>query len=160
MPDETNPFQKILKGKILLFGIGNTLRGDDALGPLMVERLKGAADAVCINGENAPEKFVGKIIRENPDTLLIIDAVHLDLEPGHYEILNSQQLESTGFSTHDISLKMLIDYMKTEIQSKIYILGVQPSTLHFSQALSPAVEQAVRKLVRLISESCPKINAG
>ncbi|HEB30892.1 MAG TPA: hydrogenase 3 maturation endopeptidase HyCI, partial [Spirochaetes bacterium] len=33
-------FKEILKGKIVLFGIGNTLRGDDALGPMLVEMLR------------------------------------------------------------------------------------------------------------------------
>ncbi len=154
--NKSNPFEAIMKGKVVLFGIGNILRGDDGLGPILLERLKGRVNAVCINAENAPEKYLGKIIKENPDTLLIIDAVHLNLGPGEYEIISSSNLRNTGFTTHDISLTMLIEYLKTEINSKIYILGVQPHRLRLGDEISESIDNTISIIANMIIEALPK----
>jgi len=40
-----NPFTSLLNGKIVFVGIGNSMRGDDGLGPVLVERLKDKVDS-------------------------------------------------------------------------------------------------------------------
>ena len=32
--------KEIFKGKIVIVGVGNTLRGDDGFGPMLIEKLK------------------------------------------------------------------------------------------------------------------------
>lgn len=146
-------FNLFLKGKVVLFGIGNVLRGDDALGPMLIEMLRGSVNASCINAEGAPENYLGKVIRENPDTVLIIDAVHLNLKPGEYRILEQKDLEKSGFSTHDISLGMLIDYMKSQINADIFILGVEPRQLRLGAEVSETVKKTLGNLKKLIIEA-------
>jgi hydrogenase maturation protease HycI len=148
-----NPFEKIIKGKVVFFGVGNMLRSDDAVGPLLVDRLRGKVNAVCVNAENAPEKFLGKIIKLAPDTLLIIDAVHLGLGPGEYRIVKPEDLEGVGFSTHDIPLKSLVDYIKAEIDTDIYLLGIQPAHLAIGEGLSESVKKTIQTLEILIREA-------
>ena len=82
-----NPFTDILKGKTVIVGIGNSLRGDDGLGPELILKLQGKLKAVCIDAGNSPESYTGKIVKENPDTILLVDAVHLNLPPGQYRLL-------------------------------------------------------------------------
>ena len=151
--NKKNPFTAIIKGKVALFGVGNLLRGDDALGPLLVDRLQGQVNAECINTENAPEKFLGKVIKLEPNTLIIIDAVHLGLNPGDYRIVRPDELSGVGFSTHDIPLQNLVDYIKTEIDVDIYILGVQPEHLAIGKSLSNPVKTALQTLEELIIEA-------
>jgi hydrogenase 3 maturation protease len=148
-----NPFRTILKGKVALFGVGNVLRGDDAFGPLLVDRLQGKVNAVCINAENAPEKYLGKVIKLDPDTLIIIDAVHLGLKPGDYRMVKPEELSGVGFSTHDIPLQTLIGYIQTEIDAEIYILGVQPGTIVIGGQLSGSVKNTLQILEDLIVEA-------
>jgi hypothetical protein len=38
-----NIFKNILKGKVVILGIGNTLRRDDGFGPALIERLSAEA---------------------------------------------------------------------------------------------------------------------
>lgn len=148
-----NPFKAILRGKIVLFGIGNVLHGDDGLGPLLMERLNSRVNAVCINAEAAPEKYIGKVVKENPDTLLIIDAVHLGKQPGEYEIVNPESLCQTGFTTHDIPLTMLFNYLKEETNAHIYILGVQPQNVDLGNEPSKSITRTIRMLERMIIEA-------
>lgn len=150
-------FKEILKGKIVLFGIGNTLRGDDALGPMLVEMLREKVNAVCINAEGSPENFLGKVIKEDPDTLLIIDAVYLNAGPGEYRLLAPEELEDSVFTTHDIPLTMLIDYLKSENNMSIYILGIEPQHLDLGRKVSPKLKQTIILLKEMITNAAGRV---
>ena len=63
-----NPFAHILQGKVVIAGIGNTLRGDDGLGCYLVNRLKGRIHALCIDTGPTPENYVGKMTKEDEAT--------------------------------------------------------------------------------------------
>ena len=126
--------------------MGNPLRGDDGFGPALVARLKGRVKAVCLDGGSAPEIYAGKIVKEKPDTILIIDALHLGLRPGECEVLRKDEIARSGFSTHDISPNLLLDYLAEETGAEIYMLGVQPESLRFGLELSEPVRQTLKKL--------------
>lgn len=145
--------KKIFKGKVVIMGMGNILRGDDGLGPLLVERLKDKLNAVCMNAETAPENYLGKIEKINPDTLIIIDAVDLNLVPGDYAILKPEDLLKTGFTTHDISPLMLVEYLRTKIKAETYVLGVQPQKIGIGDEISERVKKALNRLEEIIVEA-------
>ncbi|HUV07703.1 MAG TPA: hydrogenase maturation protease [Spirochaetia bacterium] len=136
----------ILKGKVVIVGLGNSLRGDDGVGSALVKRLRGRIEAVCIDAESTPENYLGRIIREKPDTLLFVDAVDLGTSPGDYELLESSDLTQSVCSTHDISLRMLVELLRREIDCSIYILCIQPENLILGETLSKRAEQTLHVL--------------
>jgi len=143
-------FKTILKGKTLIIGIGNILRGDDGFGPLLIERLNqhlGDTEMILIDGGSAPENYTGKIIKQSPDTILIADAVHLDKAPGEYEILKKDDIVKSGFTTHDISPNMFIEYLEKETDADIYMLGVQPEHVGLGEEMSASVKKALEEIV-------------
>ena len=144
---------EILKGKAVIVGIGNALHGDDGIGPALVGALSGEIDAECIDGGNAPENFTGTLKKLNPDTILIIDAVHLDLEPGEYRFVEPDDLAVTGFSTHSYSLSLFIEYLQAETSARIYLLGIQPKSTGFNTTLSKELQTTLEKLTRLFVEA-------
>lgn len=143
----------ILKGKVVIIGIGNTLRGDDGFGPALVEKLTGKITAVCLDVGSAPENYTGKIVKECPDTILLVDALHLGLAPGKYEILKKDQILKSGFSTHDVSPHMFIDYLESKTSASIYMLGVQPKNLSTDLEMSASVKAALEEIATLIKET-------
>jgi len=145
-----------MRGKVVLFGIGNLLKSDDAVGPLLVERLKGRVKASCINAENAPERFFGEALRSRPDTMLIIDAVHLGAGPGSYMLLRPEELTGSGITTHDIPLGELLDLFTKESGVDIWILGIQPQRLEIGEGLSPRVQKTVDELEKLFIKASPQ----
>jgi hydrogenase 3 maturation protease len=142
----------ILKGKVTIVGIGNVLKGDDGLGPILSERLKTVLDIPCINVGSAPENYIGKIAGESPDTVLFIDATHLDRPPGTFEILNSNELRHMGFSTHDISPGFYIEMLESQIPGRIFLLGIQPEQTTLGTGLSPTVSKTLDLLQNQIIE--------
>lgn len=141
-----NPFQNIFKGKTVVVGIGNTLRGDDGLGPALIAGLEGKCRAVCLDAGVAPENYLGKIAGEKPDTILIVDALYLGRSPGEYEVLKKDEIAKSGLSTHDISPQMLIEYLQKETSADIYLLGVQPKNVGFGQEMSDEVKRTLEEI--------------
>ena len=134
-------------------GVGNTLRGDDGIGPAIIESLKGNVKAVCIDAGSAPESYAGKIVKENPDTVLLVDAAHLGLTPGQFEILKKEDILKSGFTTHDLSPNMFMEYLESEIQADIYMLAVQPEKVSFGDEMSELVSKTLQDITQLIKDS-------
>ena len=109
-----NSLSHIFKGTTVVVGVGNILRGDDAFGPVMIERLSGQIRSICVDAGTAPENYLGKIAKEKPDAILILDAAHLDLSPGEYDVLRKEDIVRSGFTTHDLSPVMFIEYLEKE----------------------------------------------
>jgi hydrogenase 3 maturation protease len=149
-------FGRLLKGKVVIVGIGHPLRGDDALGPCLVKRLEGHLDALCIDAGSAPENYLGKIIKASADVVLFIDAVDFNKEPGYYKILEQEEILKTGLTTHDLSPRMLIEYLAAETKARIYLLGIQPKDLGVGQELSEPVQKAISE-IELLFKSCHKL---
>ncbi len=148
-------FSTIFKGVAVIVGVGNPLRGDDGIGSALVANLKDKINVVCIDTGNAPENFTGTIKQLNPDSILIIDAVDLGLDPGNYKFISVDELAVSGFSTHSYSLHLFVDYLRSETCADIYILGIQPGTTDFNVPLSRELEQTLSELTRLILNSSP-----
>ncbi|MHC4292856.1 MAG: hypothetical protein ACYSTX_01070, partial [Planctomycetota bacterium] len=50
----------------LFIGIGQVLKGDDAIGPLLVEKLKGKISADIIEAGTVPENYIQPIVKKAP----------------------------------------------------------------------------------------------
>lgn len=132
--------KEILKDRVVLLGVGNILRCDDGLGPILVKRLEGKISAKCIDAGTTPENQIGSIIREDPDTVLIIDAAHITGQPGEFDLLTRDEILETGlFSTHSLSPKLFMQQLETGCDADVYLLAVQPENTSFGQELSNPV---------------------
>lgn len=149
----TNPFTSILAGKIVFVGIGNSIRRDDGLGPALVQRLRDKVDYPCINGGDVPENSFGMIVREQPDTIVLIDAVQLFLDPGEYRILTKSDLLNTGFSTHNTSPSIFMEQLERETGAHVYLVGIQPHSIDYGNGLSDAIKRTLAHLERIIPEA-------
>jgi hydrogenase 3 maturation protease len=137
---------KILRGKVLIVGIGNTLRGDDAFGPLLIEKIKDRVKADCLDAGSSPENYIGKIIKLNPDVVLFVDSVSMDAEPGTVKLITVDRIPQYGFSTHNMSPKLMIENISSQIKVNIFMLGIQPKSLEFTEVIS---QELCDKLVLL-----------
>ena len=137
---------------MIVVGIGNPLRGDDGFGPALIERLQGKVSMVCIDAGNAPENYLGRIVKEEPDTILLVDVAHLDLEPGQYRILQPDDILKCGLTTHDMSSRMLIEYLNNQTQADIFMLAVQPQNISLGEAMSERLNRTLDEIEMLIQE--------
>jgi hydrogenase 3 maturation protease len=147
--------KKILGNYPLILGVGNTARGDDGVGSLLVRKLTGRVEACCIDSGIAPENFLEKIVRKKPDTVLIVDAADFGGSPGEIRLLDPGQLASGGLSTHALSLQMACDYLQLSIPVEVHLLAIQPAQTN-SGELSGPVRASLDLLINLFMELLPK----
>lgn len=143
MRNNANELRALVRGRTVVVGVGNSLRGDDGLGPALVARIRDRSSVHCVDAGPVPENYAGPIVRANPDTVLFVDAVDLSQAPGSWSILSRDALAVSGLTTHSVSLGTFIDFLKTQIHGDVYVLAVQPETLAFGAELSPAVSATV-----------------
>ena len=139
-----------LKGQVLIVGIGNLFRGDDGAGPALIKSLKSKIPANCqlffMDVGEVPENFLGKMVKCKPDTVLFVDAVDFGASAGSVKLIDAEDLEEGSFSTHSSSLKLVIDYLKREIETEIFLLGIQAGSLKMGTGLSKPVAEAVERI--------------
>ena len=145
--------KNILKGKVIIFCIGNIERGDDGLGPYLAWIIKDNVPYEVIDAGTAPENWTGVITRLKPDTIVIVDAIYFEGEPGEMRIFSGDDLRSGKISTHDVSPKLLIEYLKESTGADIYILGIKPQSNKFNQGLSLCVEKTLNQLAGVLSNN-------
>lgn len=136
-----------LRGKVLILGIGNTLRSDDGIGSLLAQRIKGCLAFTVYDCGASPENYLGKVIREKPDNIVIIDAVDFGGRPGEFREIEADDVRTSNlFSTHNASISLTINYLKNNLRADIIVLIIQPKVISFGDKLSQEVSEALNKL--------------
>ncbi len=130
---------------IAILGIGNELRRDDAVGLAVVDRLSSFIDdpsIMLLNCQNVPENFTGYVKRFRPTCVVLVDAADFGAVPGDARIFQLNDLESPEITTHRASLAMLGAYLRSETNSNVFVIGIQPADCDFGSGLSPSARRA------------------
>lgn len=141
-----------LSGRIIIAGIGNSLRGDDAVGSYIVKNLQGIIRAFTLDCEDTPEKYIDKFIDLKPDLIIFIDAMRLGRQPGELIIISDKDVATKGIITHQTNLHILINYIKMHINPQIFIIGIQPEDTTFGNSISHKVKATANILCELFIE--------
>lgn len=136
----------------MILGIGNKMRGDDGAGSELAARLAGRLNATVIDAEEVPENYLGPVIADNPETLLILDAASMDATPGSLAIIEMENIASSGLSTHSASLNLFLLVLQSEIQPDTFVLGIQPKAIEFGAPLSEPVLKSLGTIERALSK--------
>ena len=144
-----------LKGakRIALLSVGSELRGDDAAGILVGEEFKKSCKNLdkgncrIFFGGSAPENFTGRIKQFKPTHLIIVDSADLRKKPGTIAIIDPKDVGGFSFGTHQLPLKMMVDYMSQSLNCKAFIIGIQPKNTGFGSSHSEEVAKSVRVII-------------
>lgn len=142
--------------RVAVMGVGNELKGDDALGVhvarALMPRVHASERLLVIEAGLAPENFCGLLRRFKPDVIILIDAVHMDARPGTVQSLNLDSAVRAGLSTHNASFHMLVEYLQAELGCEFLVLGVQAAGYSFEAPLSPLVEASIDALAQQLAD--------
>jgi hydrogenase 3 maturation protease len=141
-----------LSGRVVVVGVGNPLRGDDAAGCLVARRLQGTPGVRVVEAEEVPESFVGDIAAAMPDVVALVDAVDLGAEPGAVAMLEREQVATYAPTTHRMPLSLVMEVVQRRTGADVFLIAVQPLTLAFGAKVSPEVSATVEVLAAVLSE--------
>lgn len=145
---------EFLKGyeKLLILGVGNELKCDDGVGPFIVDNLDEKDNVICINAKTVPENFTGKIRKEQPSHVIIVDACLMGGEAGDIKIVDKDDFVNIGISTHSMSLSYFVKYLERDNDFKIIFVGIEPETMDWGEKPTEQVEKTAYYFIDLLKE--------
>ena len=150
-PNIEKELPKHLEGQISILGFGNRYWRDDGAGSHIAEALKTVAGLNAVDGGSVPENHLEAVIRNKPDTILLIDAADFGAAPGEARLFSPDELALTGLSTHAGSPRMLARYLTARCQARVMMLAIQPVDNSEGEALSAEVSATADQLVKFLS---------
>lgn len=125
--------------------VGNAMMGDDGAGPKLYEMMMNSSIAgwEAIDGGSAPENESHRVKALRPNTLVIVDAADMGLEPGEIRLIDAESIADMFImTTHNLPLNFLIDQLKEDIP-EVFFIGIQPDVVAFAFPMTPVVSEAV-----------------
>jgi len=166
MPDLQKILQKNLSGatKVALLAVGSDLRSDDAAGLMVATRLhelrkrrvRTPRFRVFI-GETAPENQSGAIRKFGPSHLIVIDSADAGKQAGTVFAIDPEEVGGISFSTHQLPLSLMIEYLRETITCSVAIIGIQPKNLAFGGPVSKEVGRAVERVAADLDRALQKV---
>ena len=142
--------------KLIVLGVGNELKSDDGVGPFVIKKLKEENiendNVLFIDAKTVPENFTGKIRKENPTHLIIVDACLMDSNPGDMRIVDKDDFASIGISTHSMSLSFFVRYLEKDTEIRIIFVGIEPETMDWGERPTPIVERSANEFIEKLKE--------
>ena len=140
-------------GRVLVIGVGNRFRGDDAAGPAVAEGLDSEGiDAI----EHAGDGMQLMALWDGADRVIIVDAMRGGLAPGTIQRFDAvlERLDETTFThfSHEIGVAAGVELARTlgRLPSRLIVYGIEGRSFGLGDALSPDVARAVKETVRRI----------
>ncbi|MFA6281796.1 MAG: hydrogenase maturation peptidase HycI [Candidatus Omnitrophota bacterium] len=147
------------KCRVAILGVGSEIRGDDAAGMLVAKsiqkhiKIKRKKNIEVFLGETAPENLTGEIKKFKPTHLLIVDSAEMGKKTGEFQLFGPEEVKGISFCTHQLPVKIMIDYLKHFIDCDIAIIGIQPKHIAFNTKPSKEIISAVKCLTGVILET-------
>jgi hydrogenase 3 maturation protease len=166
-----------IQGHIVVMGIGNPCRGDDAAGSMVAQKLSvlwhghpghdsaragrpwhgslpghDVPGVRVIDAQEVPENYMQQVVDERPDTVVLIDSVDLESSPGSVALLDKDQMAGYMPSTHRMPLTLLMDYLERETHARIFLIAIQPRHTAFMQPMSGEVHASVVSIAGVLND--------
>jgi hydrogenase 3 maturation protease len=142
-----------MQGEVVVVGIGNPLRGDDAAGSMVASRIEALPSVSVIDAEDVPENYVAAVVNRRPDTIVLIDSVDSDSAPGSVVLLSRDQLAGYCPSTHRVPVSLLMRLFERETHARVVLIGIQPAHTRFLEPMSEAAETAAGQIAGALNRA-------
>jgi hydrogenase 3 maturation protease len=137
--------------KLVILGIGNDMKGDDALGTFIARNLKNyGPKIISIDGGIVPENFTGTIKKETPSHILLIDAVDMKKVPGSVRMVLKEEISNYSISTHSMPISFLINYLEMGTGAKIALIGIQPQSMELGHEMTIEVKKSAINVLNIL----------
>jgi hydrogenase maturation protease len=150
------------KPNILVIGMGNAYRSDDAAGLIAARRVNEQASEHCSVIEHTGEGAALMELWKDADTVIVIDAVRSGAVPGTVSRFDAAlcPLPVSMFrdSTHAFSLAEAVELSRAlkQLPRQLIVYGVEAQNFEAGTNLSPAIEFAMQTVVERVLQELPQ----
>jgi len=148
-----------VSGPIRVIGIGNRDRGDDALGPLVVDALRDRLPTTVSAVEHSGEVAGLVDLIGGAGAVYLIDAAVMGLEPGSSREFDASTspLPALGgaFSSHALGLSEAIELARAldALPSVCRVFAVEAISFEAGEGLSPPVADTLPRVTQAVIDS-------
>jgi len=140
--------------RFVICGIGNRLRGDDAVGPLVIEELakkQFPETVLLLDCGSVPESYAKKIISFEPDMIVMVDAVQMNRIAGDVAEIPTEKIKGMLATTHKMPITLFIDYLQRSLpEAEVMFIGIQQSSTLFGSEISKECQKGILGTVKKI----------
>jgi len=143
---------------ILIIGVGNAYRGDDAVGLRITQDIKKEALVHVTVIEQSGDGTALMESWKNADTVILIDAVHSGAQPGtiHRFDVHTQTIPTKFFhySTHAFGVAEAIELARAlkQLPPHLIVYGIEGQCFEAGIGLSLEVEKAVEEVMMRVKQ--------
>jgi hydrogenase maturation protease len=152
--------------------VGNAFRGDDAVGLVVLERLREVLPAAPISNtvrntiELIEASGEGAVLMDSwaaAQHVIVIDATASGAAPGTIHRLDAQAqpipADFFHYSTHDFGVAEAIEMARVlgRLPASLIIYGIEGSSFDFGAELAPAVARAVPDVVQRVQDEIARL---
>jgi coenzyme F420 hydrogenase subunit delta len=157
-------WSRMFNSRVVVFGCGNTLFGDDGLGPAVIEALKQEQDipsdvALLDVGTSIRPLLFDLILSEkHPQMVIIVDATtQSGRKPGEVFEIDVDEVDPkkiADFSLHQFPTTNLLQELKeaTDIDLRIIVAQTAYVPDKMDETLSPEIKAAIPQIVQKIKQ--------
>jgi len=147
------------RARLTVIGIGNPLRGDDAVGLIVAREVRAAAtaDIAVIELEGEPASLIAAW--EGAGPTVVVDAVASGAPAGTVTVVDATDAplppSLSAASTHALGLGEAIELARVldRLPKRLVVVGVEASEFAPGRPLTPAVAAAVPPATRAVLSS-------
>jgi hydrogenase maturation protease len=143
---------------ILIIGLGNDYRGDDAVGRALARRLQVIAGSSVRVLEESGEGASLIEAWEGADFVILIDAVHSGGAAGTIHRFHAAMQPVPGrffhYSTHAFSVAEAVELARAlnQLPPRLIVYGIEGKNFDSRVGLSPEVKVAAEEVFRMVKE--------
>jgi hydrogenase maturation protease len=144
--------------RLLVIGIGNAYRGDDAVGLVIARKLKEKNLPGLVVIEASGEGAALIELWRDADAVIVIDAVHSGAQPGTVHRFDAHArpipAELFRYSTHTFSLAEAIELARAldQLPPRLIVYGIEGKHFEAGIGLSSEVERAAEDVVQRVAQ--------
>lgn len=145
---------------VVVIGIGNRFRGDDAIGILAAEKLTSLLPNIAIHQSNG-EALALMELWEGVDHAILIDAAKNQGAPGEVSRLDASEAPITSnefhTSTHAFSVSEAIEMARSldRLPPEVTVFAIEGKSFDHGENLSKEASQGLDEVVRIIEAEWP-----
>lgn len=147
------------EGTLLIITVGNTLRGDDAVGPYIGDTILNflklslvSPDRIRIfNAGERPERALGEIEKLKASKVVIIDVANFGAKAGDIRLIDDKFIHDAALSTHRFPIKVIAKLIEDDFGIPVHFLGIQPKQTALGDKMSDEVKTAADQIIEVIT---------
>jgi hydrogenase 3 maturation protease len=142
------------EGLTLIITVGNSLRGDDGVGPYIASQVKNPKQGLHIlDAADRPEDCIDAAVALHPLKTVVLDAADFGGSPGEARVIPQELIPNSTLSTHTFPLKIITKILEEETGSSVFYIGIQPENVSFGRGLSDPVQRMAKAIIHQLDRS-------